>query len=111
FAYEAMWHSGRRTWSAGDRVRVYRAQDGLGRVIDEVEDEARMESDPRDYDVAYYAALLRRTFATRLASAFSPEDFAIVFADTEQLPLFAPALQQIAPVATREDTIWQQLHA
>jgi DNA polymerase elongation subunit (family B) len=111
FAYEAMWQSGRHAWSAGDRVRVYRAQDGRGRVIDEVEDEARMESDLRDYDVAYYAALLRRTFATRLASAFSAEDFAVVFADTEQLPLFAPKLQQIIPVSTREDTIWQQLYS
>lgn len=111
FAYEAMWHSGRKAWSVGDRVRVYRAQDGRGRVIDEVEDEARLDSDPRDYDTTYYAALLRRTFATRLASAFSPEDFAILFADTQQLPLFAPTLQQIVPVATREDTIWQQLHS
>lgn len=111
FAYEAMWQSNRQQWSPGDRVRVYRAQDGRGRVIDEVEDEARMDSDPRDYDIAYYSALLRRTFATRLASAFSADDFASLFADAEQLPLFAAPLQRIVPVATREDDVWRQLYS
>jgi DNA polymerase elongation subunit (family B) len=38
FAYEAMGHSGREHWTPGDRVRVYRGPNGVGRVIEEVED-------------------------------------------------------------------------
>ncbi|AMW06548.1 DNA polymerase II [Gemmatimonas phototrophica] len=109
FAYEALWQSGRQQWAPGDRVRVYRGANGTGRVIDEVEDEARLDHDARDYDVAYYAALLRRTFAARLARAFHAHDFDLLFADAEQLPLFAPALETIRPVATREDDVWQLL--
>jgi DNA polymerase, archaea type len=109
FAYEALWQSGRQQWAPGERVRVYRGANGAGRVIDEVEDEARLDHDARDYDVAYYAALLRRTFATRLARAFHAQDFDLLFADAEQLPLFAPALEAIRPVATREDDVWQML--
>lgn len=109
FAYEALWQGGRHHWTPGDRVRVYRGPHGTGRVIDEVEDEARLEHDARDYDVPYYVALLRRTFATRLARAFRPSDFELLFADAEQLPLFAPALEAIKPVATREEEMWHLL--
>jgi DNA polymerase elongation subunit (family B) len=108
FAYEAMLHSGRTTWSAGDRVRVYRTPMG-GRVIDEIDGEAELEHDARDYDRDYYAALLRRTFATRLARAFHPADFTRLFADPEQLPLFDAQLDTIVPVATRVEESWRAL--
>jgi DNA polymerase I len=42
--------------------------------------------------------VLRETFAARLARAFAPADFAAVFADPDQLELFAPSLAAIAPV-------------
>lgn len=108
FPYEAMLASGRDTWSVGDRVRVYRTSTG-GRVIDEVDGEAAMEADARDYDAAYYAALLRRTFCTRLARAFTAEDFERVFADAEQLPLFDAQLERIQPIATRIEESWALL--
>ena len=44
--------------------------------------------------------MLRDTFAARLARAFAPADFAAVFADPDQLDLFARPLAAIAPVLT-----------
>lgn len=93
-AYEAMLASGRNKWSTGDRVRVYRTQAGAGGVVDE-EDTA---GDRRDYDVERYARLLRTTFAARLERAFSPADFAVVFAEPGQMSLFAPPLTGIRTV-------------
>jgi hypothetical protein len=43
---------------------------------------------------------LRTTYAERLARALSPEDFATVFADPDQLSLFATPLESIRPVLT-----------
>jgi DNA polymerase elongation subunit (family B) len=98
FAYEAMMASGRERWSVGDRVRVYRTMSGAGAVIDE-EDES---TDRRDYDGNHYARVLRATFAARLARAFTEADFEAVFADPEQMSLFAPDLATIRPVLNRE---------
>jgi len=94
--YEAMLACGRTFWSLGDKVRVYRTQSGSGAVIDEDDDGANR----RDYDVNHYARVLRETFAARLERAFSPEDYAAVFADPEQMSLFAPDLEAVKPVLT-----------
>lgn len=95
-AYEAMLDAGRTTWRAGERVHVYRTRTGgaLAPARREVDDPRR------DYDVAHYLRVLRDTFATRLARAFTPEDFAAVFADPDQLELFAPRLAAIRPILT-----------
>lgn len=93
-AYEAMLTSGRTTWSVGDKVRVYRTQGGAGGVVD---DEG---PDRRDYDVERYARLLKDTFVSRLARAFTAEDFAVVFADPGQMSLFAGDLAGIRAVLT-----------
>lgn len=111
FAYEAVWDGGRGRWAVGDHVRVYRAADGGGRVIDDVDGEAWLEHDRRDYDVAYYTALLRRSYLARLARAFHPDDFAAIEADADQLPLFASRLDRIRPVAIRDAAAWQLLTA
>jgi DNA polymerase elongation subunit (family B) len=96
-AYEAVLASGRTSWRAGERVRVYRTQTGPGGVVPD--DERPDGPDPRDYHVEHYARLLHDTFATRLARALTPHDFALVFADPEQLPLFdAPATMR--PILT-----------
>ncbi|MDB4913612.1 MAG: polymerase region [Gemmatimonadetes bacterium] len=97
--YEAMLASGRTTWSVGDRIRVYRKQNGEGGVVVPSEDPALAEP-ARDYDVRYYVRLLRETYAERLARAFTPEDFAAVFADPDQYSLFAPPLGQIRTTLT-----------
>lgn len=109
FSYEAVYNTGRTTWRVGERVRVYRSVSGGG-VIEEIDGEAREGHDPRDYDRAYYIALLRRTYATRLARAFTPDDFARVFADPEQLPLFGVGLEQVRPVATPVEGAWDALY-
>lgn len=100
FSYEAMLSSGRTTWRVGERVRVYRTQRGVGQVVDEYDGESVVNDsdDIRNYDAEYYARLLRRTFAARLARAFSPVDFEAVFADPQQLSLFAPQIEKIRSV-------------
>jgi DNA polymerase elongation subunit (family B) len=93
--YEAMLAAGRKDWSAGDRVLVYRTRNGPGGVIDE-----DSPADPRDYDTAEYARLLRVTYAARLARAFTGEDYEALFADPDQLSLFAPSPETIRPILT-----------
>ena len=100
--YEAMLASGRPRWHVGDKVRVYRTRIGTGAVAPEVDDEGATElADPRDYDVAHYERVLRENFAPRLARAFRPEDYAVVFADPDQPSLFAPPIESIRTVLTR----------
>jgi DNA polymerase I len=94
-AYEALLASGRTTWRVGEKVRIYRTQSGGGAVAPSVEDG---DADPRDYDVDHYARVLRDTYAARLARALAPADFAAVFADPDQLSLFAPLMDGIRPV-------------
>jgi DNA polymerase I len=93
--YEALIAAERTSWSAGDRVRVYRTRNGTGGLVD---DDADEQADPRDYDVEYYERLLRDTFATRLARGLAADDFEAVFADPDQLSLFAPSLDGARPV-------------
>jgi DNA polymerase I len=94
-AYEALLACGRTTWRVGEKVRIYRTQSGGGAVAPSVEDG---DADPRDYDVDHYARVLRDTYAARLARALAPADFAAVFADPDQLSLFAPPMDGIRPV-------------
>ena len=98
--YEAVLASGRTTWRVGERVRVYRARTGPALAVDP-DDESAMApdvADPRDYDTDHYERVLRDGFASRLARAFTADDFAAVFADIDQLSLFAPALAQIRSI-------------
>jgi len=102
-SYEAMLAAGRMSWSLGDRVRVYRTRHGTGGVVEESDDGQALAraADPRDYDVEHYVRLLRDTYASRLARAFTAEDFGAVFADPTQLEMFAPSLSTIRPILTR----------
>lgn len=95
-AYEAMLRAGRTAWSVGDRVRVYRTRAGTGGVVTE-------GVDRRDYDPEHYARLLLDTFAARLARAFRPEDFQVVFGDPAQMSLFGPAVGTIQAVLNEAD--------
>jgi DNA polymerase elongation subunit (family B) len=99
-AYEALLAARRTRWRVGERVRVYRARNGMPALAPELEDDdASVDgADPRDYDVEHYARLLRETFAVRLARAFTPEDFAVVFANPDQLALFTPPVSSIKSV-------------
>lgn len=98
-AYEALLCAGRNHWSAGDRVRVYRAVGDRAGLLPEEE-----ESAPRDYDVEYYVRLLRDTFASRLARGLTAEDYAHVVADPQQYSLFEFSLATARPVLNRVPT-------
>jgi len=99
FSYEAMLASGRKNWSTGDRVRVYRTRTGGGAVVPEFDDEVtNFSEDARDYDIEHYVHLLRASFASRLAHAFNADDFETLFGDPAQPSLFAPAVSEIKPV-------------
>jgi DNA polymerase elongation subunit (family B) len=93
--YEAMLH-GERDWRPGDRIRVYRNARGEGRLSPGADD-----ADPRDYDVEHYVRVLQQNFASRLARAFSADDYAVVFADTAQLALFDRSVDGIRSTLTR----------
>jgi DNA polymerase I len=92
-AYEALLSSGRKTWSRGDKIRVYRTKSGGAGMISD-------NDDRRDYDVDHYGRLLRDTFASRLITAFRAEDFEAVFADPLQMSLFAEPVEQIQTLLT-----------
>lgn len=103
-AYEAMLAAGHTTWEAGARVRVYRTSRGIGAVSadpDDADDADDLLAAPRDYDVDHYVRVLRDNFATRLVRALEPEVYAAVFADPDQLSLFAPDLCAAHPVLSR----------
>jgi DNA polymerase elongation subunit (family B) len=103
--YEALLASGRKHWSLGERVRVYRTRDGSGGVVADPNDESMtasaMPADPRNYDVDHYVRVLRDNFASRLEGAFSPDDYSAVFADPQQPSLFARPMEEISAVLTK----------
>ena len=96
-SYEALLAAGRKTWTIGDRIRVYRTKSGGAGLINE-----SAQLDPKDYDVEHYARLLRDTFASRLARAFSPTDHEAVFADSEQMSFFSEPIDGIRPILNVE---------
>ena len=106
-SYEAMLASGRTSWTVGDRVRVYRTQTGSGGVVPDADEAAAVDpgvndnAHRRDYDIDHYVRLLRETFAARLARALTPDDFAAVFADPDQLSLFTPSLAAMRTVLSK----------
>jgi hypothetical protein len=100
FVYEALLATGRTTWSAGDRVRVYRRVDGEGGIVAEGDDGQRdpLAQDPRDYDAEHYIRVLRETFAERLSRAVTPDAFAAIVADPAQPSLFDQCLKESRPI-------------
>ena len=119
--YEAMLQSGRTAWKRNATVRVYRATGGraalleapmlAGGEVDEAEDAAPevAPADPRDYDVDYYVRHLRTAFASRLATALTPEDFAALFVDPDQLTLFAPSISEMRTILTPIPEAFEEL--
>ena len=95
--------AGRTDWAPGERARVYRARSGAAGLVQDREDDesATATVDPRDYDTDHYERVLRDNFASRLARAFTPDDFAIVFADPDQLEMFGKPLASISTVLVK----------
>ena len=92
--------AGRTSWTAGERVRVYRTETGHAALVADPDDNAAADADRRDYDVEHYVRVLRDSFAARLARAFTADGYAAVFADPDQPSLFASALGAVRPVLT-----------
>ncbi|HEX8671723.1 MAG TPA: ribonuclease H-like domain-containing protein [Longimicrobium sp.] len=98
-AYEALLSSGRTSWRVGERVHVYRTQNGGAAVVPLTGDaKTDAAAGSRDYDVEHYARILRTHFAARLARALTPEDFSTLFAAPDQLSLFAPSAASMRPI-------------
>jgi DNA polymerase elongation subunit (family B) len=97
-SYEAMLAAGRQDWRRGERVRVYRTREGSAGLATDRASTADNVTDTRDYDAEHYVRVLRNAFASRLARAFEPVDFAALFADPDQASLFPPAYDAIRPV-------------
>jgi DNA polymerase elongation subunit (family B) len=98
--YEALLTNGRTEWSSGERIRIYRARGGRAGLLAPDDEASAAPNDPRDYDIDFYTRVLRNTFAARLATAFTPEDFETVFADPLQPSLFEASLADIRPILT-----------
>jgi DNA polymerase elongation subunit (family B) len=99
--YEAMLASDRPAWMVGERVRVYRARQGVGRIVADAGEPGEGD-DPRDYDVEWYVRLLRETYAARMVRAFTTDDFATVFPHPDQLSLFAPDASVVRSILVGE---------
>jgi len=117
--YEALLAAGRRQWSVGERVRTYRTQTGAYRWLPEEREEAPLSleeqdegegldagnilvptqttpmDEQRDYDVDLYARLLLTSYASRLAVAFTAEDFGQLFRIDGQMSLFDKPLEAL----------------
>jgi len=89
--YEAMLASGRKQWSKGEKVRIYKTKAGW-RVLDE----EKGVSDT-DYDAAHYIRVLRDSYAERLRKAFEEHDFETLFRLEEQPGLFDIPVESIRP--------------
>jgi DNA polymerase, archaea type len=102
--YEAMLASGHQSWSAGERVRVYRKRKGGCGLLHETDDavDGIGALDDRDYDIDHYARQLRLKFASRLACAFTSADYEAVFADPDQMSLFMPEVTAIRPILEKK---------
>jgi len=117
---EALLAAGRTQWRAGERVRFYRAQQGVpvwlpdeaddtspiwdDEEADEVEgSEESLFSAPsatpltnrRDYDSEHYVRVLRDSYAERLRVVFEVEDFSQLFRLDAQRGLFDRPIEQM----------------
>ena len=95
--YEAMLAAGRTSWSAGERIRVYRAQNGTAALLG--------DDDPRDYDIWHYERVLRDNFASRMVRALGPSDFDAVFGDPDQLSMFDVSFEGMRPILTAANAL------
>ena len=96
--YEAVLMSGRTEWRVGERIRVYRKQNGEAGLASSDDDDGDAT---RDYDVEHYVRQLRETYASRLARAFRPDDFNELVSDPDQLSLLPPSYGSMKAVLTR----------
>jgi len=118
--YEALLAAGRKQWRAGERVRFYRAPQGVPVWLPDEADDASPISDEeeadevekseetlfsapsappladrRDYDSEHYVRVLRDSYAERLRVVFEAEDFTQLFRLDGQRGLFDRPVEQM----------------
>jgi DNA polymerase, archaea type len=86
--YEAMLASNQTSWRQGERIKIYKSQQGQWLVL------AEEGKSNNDYDTAHYTKILRESYAGRFEKAFSKEDFETMFR-LEQEGLFDTPLSAI----------------
>lgn len=89
--YEAMLASNRTHWREGERVKIYKTQQGQWLVFD------HEQVKQADYDAVHYVKVLADSYAERLKKAFTQEDFETLFR-LEQEGLFDAPLEAIRPL-------------
>ncbi len=108
--YEALLNAGRTQWPVGERVRVFRAQDGSPVWLPEADDdmpaavarEQVAELEQRtDYDVEHYVQVLLTSYAGRFRKAFAPYDWEQLFRLDGQTSMFDRPLESIEPLWIR----------
>jgi len=108
--YEALLNAGRTHWPVGERVRVFRAQDGTSVWLPEADEDAatpvarqrvaELEA-RRDYDVEHYVQVLLTSYAGRFRKAFAPGDWEQLFRLDGQLSIFDRPIETIEPLWIR----------
>ena len=119
--YEALLVAGRKQWRTGERVRFFRAPQGMpiwlpdeaddaSPISDEENEDETEESeellfstastapsltDRRDYDSEHYLRILRDSYAERLRVVFEAEDFSQLFRLDGQQGLFDRPIEQM----------------
>jgi DNA polymerase, archaea type len=86
--YEALLASNKLNWRQGERIKIYKTQQGQWLVFDEE------QKGHNDYDVTHYIKILRDSYTERFKKAFSTEDFESIFR-LEQEGLFDTPLYDI----------------
>jgi len=92
-AYEALLAAGRTQWRVGERVRFYRAANGVPTWLPEAPGQdgaaAPDEDTTRpDYDIAHYLHVLHTSYAARLRKAYTPHAYEQLFRSSGQMGLF-----------------------
>lgn len=87
-AYEAMRQTG-RTWQRGQRIRLYKTQNGYGILPADESDDALENA--TDYDIGHYLGLLERIYIKKIEHTMSKSAFQALF--SSQADLFAEAVQ------------------
>ena len=103
--YEAMLASGRKLWSVGDRIRVYRKRNGGCGLMEEPDDNplGMGAVDSRDYDIVHYARQLRQTVRVSSCMRVCSGRLRCGVCRPDQMSLFLPPVATIRTVLEQKE--------
>ncbi len=101
-AYEALLVAGRTQWRVGERVRFYRAANGVPVWLpDTLEHDAVAATGGHTslpgYDIAHYLAVLHTSYVARLRKAYAPHAYEQLFRSSGQIGLFDEPIGGVQP--------------